>query len=489
MWELIRANKRRSRLLAGSMLVLLLVLGFCIGQAAGVSMTQQGYAEYIEGNSETLLQQMYGDPTGGLIGAAAAAVLWLIMVVTTLFWGDSLVLRSMGAKEIRKEDHPVLFNVVEEMTLAARLSKMPRVFMIGSMAKNAFATGRSPDNAAVTVTAGLLSELTRDELQGVVAHEVSHIVNRDILFMNTVIVMLGVMVMIGEGFVRVLFHSGSGSRYSSSNRKLGGPAVLILVVIALLAAIVVPVLARIIFYSVSRKREYLADACATVYTRFPEGLASALEQIGTGGSVFEATKATAAMFISNPLDQEKAGWFDTHPPLRQRIAVLRNMGGAVSFERYNASFQRAARRPVGFPASAFSGDAEAEVREAGGENRKTLEGRRRRKRDATDLLRVMGQFIFLPCVCGLTIKVPQDFPHPSIECPRCRRSAKVPKKSTAKGKAAAKARAQEEPQHVKKQGTGWMTVACRCGHPMNISPSLSVPKLTCSRCRRVMHID
>ncbi|HOZ49583.1 MAG TPA: M48 family metallopeptidase [Candidatus Hydrogenedentes bacterium] len=363
-------------------------------------------------------------PQGGFIGLAVAGAVWAVMSLMAYFQGGNILLAVSGGKEITHDDHPQLFNVVEEMKIAAALPRMPKVYIVNDMAMNAFATGRSPDKAAVAVTAGLLGKLNRDELQGVIAHEMSHIVNRDVLLMSMAGVLLGTIVMVSEIFLRGLWHSGGGRsrRYQSS--RGGGQAQVVMMVVALVLAILAPILAKLIYFAISRRREYLADANAVVLTRYPEGLARALERIGGDSAILaHGNRATAPMYIKNPLKgaaRHATSLTSTHPPIEERIRILRSIGGNVSYAEYrNAWAEIAGKGRAHMPASVLAQDNEAEVR-------KTREGApesggRRQLRDAGDLVRKLNGFTFLACACGLRFKLPPDYPHDAVKCPRCGR--------------------------------------------------------------------
>ncbi len=201
-----------------------------------------------------------------------------------------------------------LFNVVEEMAIASGLP-MPKVYIINDPAPNAFATGRNPKTASVAVTAGLLGRLNRDELQGVVAHEMSHILHRDILFVTLAGIMLGSVVLLSQVFLRgMMYGGGSRRRFSSGGGKGGGGAAAILLIIAIVVAILAPIMTQLLYFALSRRREYLADAGAVRLTRYPEGLASALEKIANDRApqLASANKVTAPMFIVNPFKKDGA---------------------------------------------------------------------------------------------------------------------------------------------------------------------------------------
>jgi heat shock protein HtpX len=302
--ERIAVNRRNSVLLITAFLAFVAVFGYIIGYA------------------------WIGDPTGALFGLGLAFVAGTISGLATYYGGDRMVLAASQAHEISHDDAPVLFNVVEEMAIAAGLP-MPKVYIIDDSAPNAFATGRDPEHASVAVTSGLLEKLDRDELQGVIAHEMSHVGNFDIRYAMLVGVLVGTTVLISDFFLRGLWFGG-GRR-----REGGGQAQVIMLVIAIALAILAPLLARLIQLSISRQREFLADASAVQLTRNPKGLADALQKISGDQEVLEAAnRATAHLYIVNPIkafEKRSKGLFSTHPPIEQRIEILRQMetGGPV----------------------------------------------------------------------------------------------------------------------------------------------------------------
>jgi len=238
---------------------------------------------------------------GGIAGVGIALLIWFVMSLVSYFSGDSILLAVSKAREVTPDVHPRLYNVVEEMRIAAGAPSMPKVYIIDDPAPNAFATGRTPDKCAIAVTAGLLERLNRDELQGVVAHEMSHIVNRDVQFMTFAGILLGGIVLISHIFARSMFYSGSSRRFGGGG-KSGGQGQMIMVIAALVFAILAPILARLLYFAISRKREYLADASGARLTRYPEGLAAALEKISSSTKDLKsANKVTAPMYIVNPL--------------------------------------------------------------------------------------------------------------------------------------------------------------------------------------------
>src|SRR3989338_6394809 len=317
MWELVRSNKRKSIFLFIGMFLCLVLLGFFVGAAV--------------------------DPRDGpFLGLSFAMVLWIVMLLVSYFTGDKIVLKISGAKEVDHSAHPRLFNIVEEMKIAANLPVMPKVYIIPEEAPNAFATGRNPQRAAIAVTAGLLSRLNRDELQGVIAHEMAHVLNRDILFMTVAGISLGSIVLLSNIFLRGMFYGGSSSRYRSRGGKGAGQAQLILFVVAIVFAILSPIVAQLLYFAISRKREYLADATGVRLTRYPEGLASALEKISqTNLDLPQANKVTAALYIVNPLKKKGMKLSDltaTHPPISERVKILRSLTHGGNFTAYQEAF-------------------------------------------------------------------------------------------------------------------------------------------------------
>lgn len=326
MWEQISSNRLRSAVLIVGMGVLLVALGYAIG---------------------------YYFLDNGLAGMAIAGIVWGIMSLLALFQGDSILLGVAGARKISKQDNPRLYNVVEEMSIASGLSHVPDVYIVEDQALNAFATGRDTNKSSVAITTGLLEKLNRDELQGVIAHEIGHIKNRDVALMAISAVMLGAIVMLSWYASRTLFWTGGGRRRSS--RDSGGGAVI--AIIGLVLIILAPVFAQLIHLAISRKREYIADASSAVYTRYPEGLASALEKMADSPTqVRSANKATAPMYTINPFTKRGADFaslLSTHPSITERVRILRSMGGN-NYQSYERAYEQIHGRGKIIPASAIN---------------------------------------------------------------------------------------------------------------------------------------
>jgi heat shock protein HtpX len=250
----------------------------------------------------------------------------LLFAAFSYFSSDSVALSASGAHEVTREQEPQLYRVVENLCIGAGLP-MPKVYVIEDGAMNAFATGRDPKHSSVAITRGLMEKLEYRELEGVMAHELSHVANRDTLLTGTTIVLVGTLALISDLAFRMTMF-GAGGRRSYRDKNGGGAGALILIA-ALVAAILAPIAAKIISFAVSRQREYLADASGALLTRYPEGLARALEKIrGDNDPLDTATKATESMYFVNPLSDHASAMnnlFSTHPPIEERIRLLRAM--------------------------------------------------------------------------------------------------------------------------------------------------------------------
>jgi len=258
--------------------------------------------------------------------AAIVAVPVLLFALFSYYSSTRITLAISGARPVIKEDEPELYRTVENLCIGAGLP-MPQVYVIEDGAPNAFATGRDPNHAAVVVTRGLLQKMDHQELEGVIAHELSHIGNYDIRIMTIVVVLVGIIALMADLMLRFTIY-GAGVRPSNRGRS-GGSAALIIYAIAIVGIILTPIAAQLIRLALSRQREYLADASGALLTRYPEGLARALEKIATDPDPLEeANKATAHLYIVNPLHDHKSflnDLFATHPPIEKRIALLRAM--------------------------------------------------------------------------------------------------------------------------------------------------------------------
>ena len=300
----ISANKRNSFLLTLVIVVLFALLGFSIGYAIG------------------------GEVTSAIFVMVIALVVGGLLSVGSFFSGDSLVLAASSAHEVDAQAAPQLLNVVQELALAANVP-MPKVYIIDDTAPNAFATGRDPEHASVAITSGLLEKLDREELQGVIGHELSHVRNYDIRFALLVGVLVGSIALLADFFLRFTFWGG-GRR--SSNREGGSNGLqAIMFVVAIVLAVLAPIASRLVQLAVNRQREYLADASSVALTRNPHGLERALAKISEDQEVLEvANRATQHMYITNPFkkfEERSSGLFSTHPATVDRINRLRELTG------------------------------------------------------------------------------------------------------------------------------------------------------------------
>lgn len=296
MYNQITANKRRTVILIAIFIAVVLGLGYLYDYLYGAGY---GY--------------------GGLV---MAAVISVVMALTSYFAGDKLALAVSGAKAITKEQNAYLYRIVENLCIAQGMP-VPKIHIIQDPAINAFATGRDPKHASIAVTTGALEKLQNEELEGVIAHELSHIKNYDIRVMTIVIVLVGIISLLSQWMFRMQYF-GRGRRDDR-----GGNAGAILMIIGLVLMILAPLVAELIKLAVSRRREYLADASGALMTRFPAGLANALEKIGAQKApMLRANEATAHLYIANPFGTTRkwlSSAFSTHPPIQDRIKILRQM--------------------------------------------------------------------------------------------------------------------------------------------------------------------
>lgn len=327
--DLIRRNKRQSAVLMMVMIGLGVLLGVVFGAALGAAGGYhqragmvRGLPDAVPGIEALTLPMVAGGVVALLLASLGAAWSW--------FGGASAILMMSRAREIQKQDDPQLFNVVDEVRLAAGLP-MPRVYLIDDTAMNAFATGRDPAHGVVAITTGLRERLNRDELQGVLAHEMAHIRHLDIRFALLMATMVGLIAFACDGLFRVFWHGGDAmGRGSRDSKGKGGGVAVVLILMAMVLAVVAPILARIIQMAYSREREYLADAGAVELTRNPAALASALMKLADDDEplVDGANRGTAHLFIVNPLRKMREAHqglnsvFWSHPPVRERIARL-----------------------------------------------------------------------------------------------------------------------------------------------------------------------
>lgn len=294
MYSQIDSNKRKTTLLISIFIAFILAIGWFVGNYSGY------------GNGMVVL----------------AVILSVMTTLISYYSGDKIALSSAGAREIKKEDNPYVYRMVENLAITAG-TPVPKVFIIDSPALNAFATGRDPQHASIALTTGIIQALQNEELEGVIAHELSHIKNFDIRLMTIVVVLVGSIAIISNWFFRAQYFMG-GRR---SNNREGGQIAGLIMIVGFVLLMLSPIIAELIKLAISRKREYLADASGSLLTRYPEGLARALEKISQSNTPLQtASAATAHLFISNPFKGKSfLNMFSTHPPIEDRINKLRGM--------------------------------------------------------------------------------------------------------------------------------------------------------------------
>ena len=289
----IQSNKNKTALLLGLFLVMIIGLGWLF------SLLYDSYFILI-----------------------VVTIVAVAQVLISYFSGDKIALTVSGAKQIQKPENPMLWNLVQNLSITSGLP-MPKVYIINDSSPNAFATGRDPDHASLAVTSGLLETLDKSELEGVIAHELSHIGNFDIRLMMIVVVLVGVIALFSDIFIRLRFFGFGGRKNSSSG---GGRLQLILLVLTIIAAVLAPIAAMLIQLAISRKREFLADSSGVMLTRYPEGLANALKKIASKGiPTRRVSTSTAHLYIANPYGKKNSSimkLFSTHPPVEERISAI-----------------------------------------------------------------------------------------------------------------------------------------------------------------------
>lgn len=297
MYNQIDSNKRKTVLLVGIFIIFVLLIGWAFGEYSG----------------------------DRYFGLATAGVISIVMSIGGYFKGDKIALAASGAKgPMSSSDNPYVYRLVENLAITAGLP-MPKVYIINDQAINAFATGRNPRHASIALTTGSLEKLENEELEGVIAHELSHIKNYDILLMTIILVLVGLVALLSDWFIRIQFWGGGRKRENNNS----GQAQIIFLVIGMVLLVLSPIIGKIIQLAISRKREFLADASGSLLTRYPEGLAKALEKIAAESMPMKrSNNATAHLFFSSPFGRTKhlmSNLFATHPPINDRVAALRKM--------------------------------------------------------------------------------------------------------------------------------------------------------------------
>ena len=461
MWELIEKNKRKSLFVLILMFILMTVLSGAIGFA---------------------IEPHYG----AYWGAGFGILLWAVQSLVAYFLGDDIVLHFNMAVVVTPESSPQLYNIVEEMKIAAGLQVMPEIYIVQSPGLNAFATGIRPEKTAICVTSGLVENLNRDEIQGVVAHEMSHILNRDVLFMTFAGVMLGTITMLSNALLRGTIFANSDRRTRKRSGVPGSHPVVIIVL--LLLAIFAPILARIFYFTISKKREYLADATAARLTRYPIGLASALEKIAKKSSVSFVSKISAPMFIVNPHfaggDEDSIFSASTHPPIYKRIAILTQLqhGGTVSLGNYQKLYDKEVEKSPLLSNAVLKADTGEKVR-----LQSVDETAPEQSKEVEDIILANAGFKILTCECGLKIKLPPSSMQTKVKCPRCKRELSAESGSL---DTASSENGETELVFKRTTLTAWESFPCQCGNfTFQLSPLFRGTYAVCKRCGTKVKIE
>jgi heat shock protein HtpX len=423
MWEQISYNHTRSAILITVMGVFLLLLSLAISIPLGFM--------FHEDLSISIT-----------LGVILASIIWLAASLFAYFQGDDMLLALAGARKLRYSDHPRLFNIVEEMKIASGLGRMPFLYIVDDPAMNAFSVGCHPKKSTVIVTSGLLTKLDRDELQGVIGHEIAHIKNRDVLLMSLCILLLDSITLLAWivmpdlleqrdslvrryywllPFLSFLFATLLAALMVSSENFGGSGFIIVLILYVLAFVLSLPVFAQLIYYATSRRREYLADASSALYTRCPEGLASALEKIAASTEqVLSATPVTAPLYIVNPFRKGGKAASDitsTHPSISERIRILRSMAH-ISYTEYDRAYREVRNVDVGIiPAAAIASAVVVSMRAAMPDEMDHIQ----RTRETKDMLRNLNNYKIINCPCGTRLRVPPSFKLPEVRCPHCGR--------------------------------------------------------------------
>jgi heat shock protein HtpX len=420
MWEQIRSNQLRSAILITGIGAIWLLLGYIFGILAS----------YVTPLDLT---------DGGIYGVVIASVLWVFLILFAYYLGDRILLAMSGAKKITNRDIHRISNIVEELQIASGLEATPEIYVIDDPAMNAFAIGRDPDQAAVIVTSGLLTKLNRDELQGVIGHEIAHINNRDVLLMSIFTTVLSTIQIVTWLFSpKRLFASGGDlADEALAFFLLVLSPVLVLAIMAWVVTfgfdspvlifilyipafmLLAPFLAKLLYFAISRRREYLADACSALYTRYPEGLASALEKIAASpDQVLFASAATAPIFIVNPFRQQGMAASDitsTHPSISERIRILRAMAHA-SYGEYDRAYREVRGTGTGIiPSYATTISGTMPIRESIPDELDYI----KRARQTSNLIWNINNYQLITCDCGTKMRLPPSFKLSEVRCPHC----------------------------------------------------------------------
>jgi heat shock protein HtpX len=511
--ELIRKNKLKSIFLLVLTILIVVLVGFILGDVIYTMIIPDQSVNYEE------RRLFFSLGFAGVIG-----FLEILQVYLFIRGEPKLFFSRMGMNIAERTKFQKLHNVIAEMTISAGLTQTPIAYVIPSRALNAMAFGSSPENSAIAVTAGLLAVCNRDELQGVIAHELSHIINRDALLLDICRNSLGMVIVMRDVMLRSIRWGATGRlNYRISSRKSKAfTAHLLLLLLGVIFVLFAPMLVEVIYLTISREREYLADAVSAKLTRYPVGLASALTKIAySTHSVADIDKVTSAAFISQPrIDMGiTSKGSRTHPPIWNRIRILRQMSGGAGYIDYQKAYNAVMLKSPGFMPGSMRGKNTsiplrmAEVISGEPASVDSLEEMSILVNEVRtdDIFRLTDGYSFINCDCGIKIKVPVSYDKFEIKCPRCGRIHKLSEnmnsllsamleESAVTGDAATGIirevmeeknepdySSEEEQTYVRKR-KAWEEVQCRCGSKMQLSPTFLGKHVSCRKCNRRINI-
>lgn len=511
--ELIRANKRKSLYLLILSMVIMLIVGYVLGDLLFSQFNSPRIINYEQ-------KRMYF-----AFGFSAFIGFIEFIQIYFIFNGKPKTLfKQLGLKPAAQTKFRKLNNVIAEMSIAAGLSKPPQAYVIPSKAINAMAFGTKPEHSAICVTAGLLSVCNRDELQGVVAHELSHILNQDILLLEVCRSTLGMVIVLREVMLRSMYWGslGRANYRSSSSKSRSSNLHLVFIIIGVIFAIIAPLLVQLIYFALSRQREYLADAYSAKLTRYPAGLASALTKIAySSHSIDKIDKVTSAAFIDQPFGNVviTSKGTRTHPPIWNRIKILQQMSGGAGYIDYKKAYQKVTQSAPGFmPSSMANSRISFPIRaampladEPGAINSPQELRHLEKNLRSDDVIRISEGYGFVNCECGMNIKIPPEYKKFQVKCPRCGRihiledkmqatlsnllddnnSSEAlisPVTESVKKEKEKPDYSAEERQVYKKTGKGWEKIKCRCGNEVELSPTFVGRFISCRKCGRKINI-
>ncbi|MFW6014865.1 MAG: M48 family metalloprotease [Halanaerobiales bacterium] len=469
MWKLINLNKRKTIYLFLILTIFNIIAGYGVGFLLYIGAKHYNYNNFHE---------------IGLLGAVIAFLNLVISWLFSYYSGDNMILSRCNAQKLKRDNHPQLFNIVEELCISANLNYVPDLYATPSLAANAFAVGIKKEKSSIVITTGLLKILNRNQIQGVLAHELAHIINRDTLYLT----FAGSALMVKN---KPIF---GDNRHQLGNKGSG------LAALVKLYMLLIYIVSRIIYFSLSRNREYLADATAIRLTRYPEGLASALEKINScKRKIKNVNYFTAPLYINNPLTRES---YKTHPPIDKRIKILRNITREVSYEQYQNAYNYINKNNKNIiPVEEIKKDQHIPIKEEKNieENNKIIY--ENTKRDFSSAKKNIEKelFKYILCKCGTTLKMKNECDLLKISCPNCGSRHNVSEAELTKPESPFAENPFDDSEVLvdiiennnisrDKNHDKWLSIFCECGHVIEISPMFSGNKIRCNDCGKIIHI-